>query len=203
MLSTPKPRLTLASGSQIRRLLLENAGFDIDAIPAMVDETLLRAAMEAENAPPRDIADGLAEHKARKIAAKHGQSPVLGCDQVLACGGVLFSKPESPEALREDLAKLSGQTHQLFSAAVLYENGEPVWRHVGIARLTMRSLSAGFIEDYVARNWDSIRHSVGGYKLEEEGVRLFTSIQGDYFTILGLPLLDLINFLTLRGDLPT
>ncbi len=203
MLSTARPSLLLASGSSIRRALLENAGFDVEAIPAKVDEILLRAAMEEDGAGPRDIADGLAEHKTRKVAGRHPDRLVLGCDQILSCDGRVFSKPDTPQDAIADLVGLSGKTHQLYSAAVLYENAEPVWRHVGIARLTMRTLSETFIQDYVARNWNSIRHSVGGYKLEEEGVRLFTAIQGDYFTILGLPLLDLINHLTLRGDLPT
>ncbi|MEJ2022899.1 MAG: Maf family protein, partial [Maritimibacter sp.] len=95
---------------------------------------------------------------------------------------------------------LSGQTHKLLSAAVLYEAGEPIWRHVGVVRLTMHQLSESYVEDYVSRNWDSIRHAVGAYKLEEEGVRLFSRIEGDYFNVLGLPLTELLSYLITRGE---
>ena len=97
---------------------------------------------------------------------------------------------------------MRGQRHSLLSAAVVYEDMKPVWRHIGQVRLVMRDASDDYIEDYVARNWDSIRHSVGGYKLEEEGVRLMSRIDGDYFTVLGLPLVELLSYLTLRGTLP-
>ena len=159
--------------------------------------------MQAEGALPRDIADALAEMKARKIGAKAGSSLVLGCDQVLAHRGDILSKPETPDEARSQLMRLQGDTHQLLSAAVIYEDGAPVWRHVGVVRLTMRKVSDGYLSDYLDCNWDSIRHSVGGYKLEEEGVRLFSQIQGDYFCVLGLPLLELLAYLGLRGVIDT
>lgn len=193
--------IILASGSEIRAQMLSQAGIPHRIRPARVDEAAIRDAMLAEEAPPRDIADKLAEVKALKVSAKEPGALVLGCDQVLEAGGRLFSKPETPEEARRDLAALSGGTHRLLSAAVICENGEPVWRHVGVVRLTMRQVSDAYLDDYVARNWESIRHSVGGYKLEEEGVRLFARIEGDYFTVLGLPLLELIGFLTIRGEL--
>ncbi len=124
---------------------------------------------------------------------------MLGCDQVAELKGEILSKPRSQGEARDQLAALSGQTHRLLSAAVVYENGTPVWRHVGVVRLTMRSLSPGYIDDYVARNWESIRHAVGGYKLEEEGVRLFSLIDGDYFHVLGLPLTELLSYLITKG----
>lgn len=161
----------------------------------------MKAGLQAENAPPRDIADTLAEAKARKISPRHPGNLVLGCDQVLAFDGACLSKPETPDDAHRQLASLRGATHRLLSAAVLYRDGEPLWRHVGTARLTMRSFSDEYLGAYVARNWGSIRHSVGAYKLEEEGVRLFSRIEGDYFTILGLPLLELLAYLTLRGDI--
>jgi len=193
--------IILASGSEIRLTLLRNAGVEVVAIPARVDEDALRDAMLADAAPPRDIVDALAEMKAQKISAKHPQALVIGCDQVLSFDGDILSKPESPEDARAQLARMRGKRHDLLSAAVICENGRPIWRHVGVARMMMRQISDQYLDDYVARNWDSIRHSVGAYKLEEEGVRLFTQVQGDYFTVLGLPLLEVLSYLTLRGDL--
>lgn len=193
--------LVLASASAIRRQLLENAGVMVTVSPARIDESAMKAALLAENAPPRDIADTLAEAKARKISARHPGHLVLGCDQVLAFDGTCLSKPETPNDARRQLTNLRGATHRLLSAGVIYLDGEPLWRHVGTARLTMRSFSDDYLDGYVTRNWDSIRHSVGAYKLEEEGVRLFSRIEGDYFTILGLPLLELLAYLTLRGDI--
>lgn len=191
------PDLILASGSAIRADLLRNAGLVIDTMPPRVDEEAIRAALA--DIAPRDLADALAEAKARKVAQKLGTGLVLGCDQVLECDGRIFAKPASPDAARAQLEALMGRTHRLLSAAVLYEGAEPVWRHVGEVRLSMRTLSPTYLQDYIDRNWDSIRHSVGAYKLEEEGARLFTRIQGDYFTVLGLPLLPLLSHLAIRG----
>lgn len=189
----------LASGSVIRAQMLRNAGLDIDVQSARVDESAIRDSLLLEGATPRDIADALAESKARKVAGRRFDDYVLGCDQVLSLQGTCLNKPETEQDARDQLARLRGQTHQLLSAAVLYHGGEPVWRHVGVARLTMRPFSDSFLDSYVTRNWPGISESVGAYKLEEEGVRLFAQIQGDYFTILGLPLLELLNYLSLRG----
>jgi septum formation protein len=194
--------ILLASASEIRLTLLTAAGISATALPARIDEDSIRAAMQAEGATPRDLADTLADMKARKIADKNQTALVLGCDQILELKGEIFSKPKTPEQARAQLVSLSGQTHRLLSAVVLYENGQPVWRHVGEARLTMRALSDSYLDDYLARNWHSIRHAVGGYKLEEEGVRLFSAIEGDHFTILGLPLLPLLSYLGTRGLIP-
>ena len=193
--------LILASASESRARLLQQAGVLVQPIPARIDEDSAKNALIAENAPPRDIADTLAEMKARKIAEKGSGGLVLGCDQVLASKGGLLSKPSSRDEARTQLTQLRGETHQLLSAAVVYDGLEPVWRHVGVARLTMRDFSDAYLDDYIDRNWDSIRWSVGGYKIEEEGIRLFRSIMGDTFTIQGLPLLELLSYLTLRGTL--
>lgn len=193
--------IVLASGSSTRTALLAAAGVPHEAVVPRVDEDAIKAALLADGAPPRDVADALAEAKARRIALKRPEALVIGCDQVLEIEGRLLSKPETAQEAASQIAALSGRTHRLLSAAVVYEAAAPVWRHVGVVRLQMRVLSPEFINRYVARNWDSIRHSVGSYKLEEEGARLFTRVDGDYFTVLGMPLLELLNFFTLRGIL--
>lgn len=193
--------LVLASASTIRADMLRRAGLEIDIMPARIDEGAIRDALISEGAPPRDVADALAEGKARKVAGRMPGQLVLGCDQVLSMKGRLYEKPATVQEARAQLAELRGQTHQLLSAAVVYEDGEPVWRHVGVARLTMRPFSDAYLDEYVTRNWPGISDSVGAYKLEEEGVRLFAQVVGDYFTILGLPMLEFLNYLSLRGEI--
>ncbi|WP_149587220.1 Maf family protein [Tabrizicola flagellatus] len=197
------PTLILASTSATRLSMLRAAGLEPIPVAPRVDETSVRDSLVAEGATPRDIADALAEMKARKVAEKHPDALVLGCDQVLALDRDIFAKPETPDDARQQLRQLRGKTHKLLSAAVVYENAEPVWRHVAEARLTMHRFSDAYLDDYVERNWDSIRHSVGCYKVEEEGVRLFSAIAGDHFTILGLPLLPLLAWLGNRGMIAT
>ncbi|MEJ6403311.1 Maf family protein [Yoonia sp. 2307UL14-13] len=195
-------QIILASGSEIRATLLRNAGLTFDVRAAKIDENAVKRSLVAEDASPRDIADTLAELKAQKVAANNPGALVIGCDQVLAHGGDLFTKPTTPDDALAQLKSLRGGKHQLLSAAVIYENDRPVWRHVGTVRLHMRDATDTYLADYVARNWHSIQHAVGAYKLEEEGVRLFSRIDGDYFNVLGLPLLELLSYLTLRGTLP-
>ncbi|MEM6310185.1 MAG: Maf family nucleotide pyrophosphatase [Pseudomonadota bacterium] len=196
-------RIILASGSVTRSQLLQNAAVAHEVIPARIDEDAVKSSLGAEGASPRDVADVLAELKAQRIGAKHSDALVIGCDQVLAFGQDILSKPRTPDEASDQIRRLRGQKHQLLSAAVIYGEGKPLWRHVGTVRLHMRDLSDDFIDDYVDRNWQSIKDAVGSYKLEEEGVRLFTRIEGDYFNVLGLPLLELLSYLTLRGTLPS
>ncbi len=195
------PALVLASGSVTRARMLSDAGVDLVVDVPRLDEASVRMALLADGATPRDIADALAEAKARKVASRHPGTMVLGSDQVLTLEGRVFGKAETPDILRDQLQALSGCTHELLSAAVLYEDARPVWRHVSVARLTMRPLSATFVADYVARSWEDVKGGVGGYRIEGEGVRLMERIDGDHFTILGLPLVPLLNYLVLRGVL--
>lgn len=194
-------QIILASGSSIRAALLTQAGIPFEARPARVDEDAIKAALLMEEATPRDVADALAEFKARKIAEKEPGAVVIGSDQVLEYQGRILSKPETAEDAAEQLRTLRGKQHKLLSAVVVYHEAEPVWRYVGQVRLLMRDISDEYLSDFVARNWPGIGESVGSYKLEEEGSRLFSRIEGDYFTVLGLPLLELIGFLTQRGEI--
>lgn len=195
--------MILASTSSTRLAMLRAAGLDPTPVAPRVDEATIRDALVAEGAHPRDIADTLAEMKARKVAEKHPTDLVLGCDQVLALDRETFAKPETPDDARAQLGQLRGKTHKLLSALVVYESAEPVWRFVGEARLTMHDFSDIYLDAYLQRNWESVRHSVGCYKIEEEGVRLFSAITGDHFTILGLPLLPLLAWLGNRGMIAT
>jgi septum formation protein len=197
----PEP-LILASGSTIRATLLRNAGVSFTTATPRVDEDAMRDALRAEGASPRDIADALAEMKAAKVSVRNPGALVIGCDQILAHGSKILSKPTSTDDAIAQLSELRGGVHQLLSAAVIYENGKPIWRHVGVVRLHMRDASDAYLRDYVTRNWEEVRHCVGAYQIEAEGVRLFHRIEGDYFNIFGLPLLELLSYLTLRGTLP-
>lgn len=195
--------ILLASASSIRLQILRNAGIDATAQPARIDEETIRQGLEAEEAKPHDIADVLAEMKARKLAEKNPDQLVLGCDQVLAFQGKILAKAETLDQGRDQLRNLRGQTHRLISALVLYDEAKPIWRHISQATLTMRDFSDDYLEAYLSRNWQDARHSVGVYMLEGEGIRLFSATQGDYFTILGLPVLPLLSYLGTRGFIDT
>lgn len=190
--------LVLASTSAARRAMLDAAGVSHEAVSAGVDEEAAKAALS--HLDGRELADALAELKAVKVSSRRLGDLVLGCDQTLELeDGRMLDKPG--ENLADQLRLLSGKTHRLHSAVVAAENGQPVWRHVERAKLTMRVLSDAFIADYVAHEAAAVEGCVGGYRIEGRGVQLFSRIEGSHFTILGLPLLPLIDWLRVRGDL--
>ncbi len=191
----------LASGSEIRARLLRGAGVSFDVEIAKIDETAILAALQAENAKPQNVVDVLAEYKAQRIAVKHPNDLVIGCDQILVCEKQIYEKAKTPDEARKTLVSLRGKAHQLMSAVVIFENGIPVWRYLGRAQLIMRDFSDDFLDQYLSNQANGIFDSVGCYKLEELGAQLFTHIQGDYFTILGIPLLEVLGFLRTRGVL--
>ncbi len=194
-------KIILASGSEIRKELLENAGLVFDVMPARVDEAAIKQSLLAEDAKPHDIADALAEYKAQRIAGKDPSALVIGCDQVLVCDGQIYDKARDLTEAEATLRALRGKPHQLLSAVVIYDEGKPVWRTVGRAQLIMRNFSDEFLSAYLERNRDEILSTVGCYMLEAEGVQLFARVQGDYFTVLGFPLLEVLEFLRNRSVL--
>ena len=196
-----KHRLVLASASEIRARMLRAAALEIEVVPARIDEPAIQQVMLARKAPARAIAEKLAEAKAQAVSADRPRALVLGCDQVAALGDALLTKPGDAQEARDQLRALSGRTHVLYSAATLSLGERPVWHHVGRVERRMHALSPVYIDAYVARNWDSIRHAVGCYKLEEEGVRLFSAVDGDYFHVLGLPMIELLSYLRDRGEI--
>lgn len=192
-------KLILASTSPFRKTMLANAGIDVEAVPAKVDERALEAPLKGSGTSPEDVAAILAEAKAVDVSARRPGDLVLGCDQTLSLGDEILHKPADMEAARRRLLALSGRTHQLNSAAVLARDGQVLWRHVGIASLTMRKLDPAFIGRHLARVGDKVLASVGAYQIESEGIQLFEKIEGDHFTIVGLPLLALLAELRKLG----
>jgi septum formation protein len=195
--------IVLASASKVRRKLLQAAGLEILVDPAAVDEAAVKESYAGEGAGPGEIAEALAELKAMRISPRHPGLITLGADQILDCEGRRFDKPEGLEGARAQLQALSGRHHRLISSLVAMRDGERLWHHTGEAVLTMRKFSDAFLEGYLTAAGPEVLESVGAYQLEGRGAQLFTRIEGDYFTILGLPLLPLLDFLRLQGELPT
>jgi septum formation protein len=194
----PAPSLILASASPSRRQLLANAGLVFTIEPSGIDEDEVKRSLGSRTAP-QELASTLAEMKAARVSARHPDAMVVGADSTLACNGRMFDKPTDLAAARRQLQTLRGQTHELFSSVVVARGGARLWHWSERARLTMRQLDDGFIDSYLARTGDDVLTSVGAYQLEGLGAHLFSRVDGDYFTILGLPLLPLLSFLAGHG----
>jgi septum formation protein len=199
-LRSSSSQIILASTSRARREMLAAAGVPFTVEAANVDEPAIRKTLLAAKpqATPRQIAEALARAKAEDVSRRHPCARVIGGDQVLALGNELLTKAKDEAAARVALNRLKGQVHELHSAVALAENGKVLWSHTGTARLKMRAFSDAFLDEYLTRAGDRIQQSVGAYELEGHGVQLFETIEGDYFTILGLPLLPLLAELRAR-----
>lgn len=191
----------LASGSASRAKMLRDAGVDIVVERPRVDEEAVKASLRAEGAPPRAQADALAEVKALSVS-RIRPGLVIGADQMLALGDRVFDKPSTREEAAAQLRALSGKTHQLLNAAVVARDGVAIWRQITVPRLRMRTLSDAFVDSYLDRIGEDAFTSVGAYKLEGLGGQLFEDVSGDFFSVLGLPLLPLLAFLREQGALP-
>lgn len=186
--------LILASGSAARRRMLEDAGLVFTAQSPRVDEEAAKASLRAQGLKPRDQADTLAELKALSVS-RGSPDYVIGADQMLAIEGEVLDKPRDIAEARAHLLKLRGRTHELITAAVVAREGAIIWRYIDTPKLKMRAFSDAFLGDYIARAGDNTLHSVGAYQLEGLGAQLFDRVEGDYFSVLGLPLLPLMAFL--------
>jgi len=187
-------RIILASGSAIRRDIMTGAGLDFTVIAKPVDEGAIKTAMLAEGAKPREIADALAEAKALRVSRTES-GLVIGADQVMVMDETLFDKPKSISDARERLLAMRGKRHELVGAVVVASGGVPVWRHVSETKLWMRDFSETFLDDYLAMEGDRVTKSVGAYRFEGPGAQLFSKVDGDFFSILGLSLLPLLQYL--------
>jgi len=190
--------LILASGSASRRRMLEAAGLDFEVDKPRVDEEAVKASLRAEGLKPRDQADALAEVKALSISNRRSGF-VLGADQMLAVEDDVLDKPASRAEARSHLQRLRGRTHMLISAAVVARDGAVIWRHIETPRLKMRAFSDDFLDSYLDQAGETVLSSVGAYQLEGLGAQLFDRVDGDYFAVLGLPLLPLLGFLREHG----
>jgi len=199
-LQSGRPPLILASSSKVRARLLEAAGLAFIVEGPGLDEHAMRQAISSTGSlSPQDVAEVLARAKAEAVSELAPQAFVIGADQVLALGNHILNKPDSMEAARKELLDLSGKSHNLHSAVALASKGETVWAHSETSTLLMRELTPQFIGRYLAAAGDEVLSSVGAYQLEGPGIQLFEKIDGDYFSILGLPLLPLLDALRREG----
>ena len=195
----PNKNLILASKSAARRALLDQAGIAYDCEPAAIDEAAIRDAAQSEGASPDDIAVLLAEMKGERIAAKHSDAMIISSDQLLVCDGVLYGKPKTFEQAHQQIAALSGKRHQLITAVMLFDNGRRIWHHIARPEITFHQLDDNAISDYLRHFGENAFHSPGSYFLEGPGIHLFADIFGDYYAILGLPMMALLPQLKLHG----
>src|SRR5258708_2301093 len=195
---SPVP-LILASASPSRRQMLLNAGLDFEIEPSGVDEDEVKRSLLGERPSAQDIATTLAEMKAMRVSTRRPGAMVIGADSTLACDGKLYDKPATLAAARAQLMALSGRTHELISSVVTAKNGARLWHATEVGRLPMRPLTDSFLDAYLVRAGQAVCASVGAYQLEGLGAHLFSRIDGDYFTVLGLPLLPLLVFLAEHG----
>jgi len=195
-------RVILASGSAIRHKLMTEAGLEFEVITKPVDEAAIKESMFAESARLRDIADALAEAKSMRVS-RIEEGLVIGADQIMVMDNQLFDKPKDMNEARERLKQMRGKTHYLVGAVVICENGAPVWRHMAKTKLTMRKFSDEFLEDYLEAEGDLVTKSVGAYRFEGLGAQLFSHVEGDFFSILGLSLLPVMDYLRIRGAIPS
>ena len=190
--------LVLASASASRRRMLEAAGLAFAIDPPRMDEEAAKASLRAAGLKPRDQADALAELKALSISRRRPEF-IIGADQMLAVGGDVLDKPKDMAEARSHLERLRGKTHELLTAAVVARDGAVIWRHIDTPRLRMRDFSDAFLDDYLTQAGEAALASVGAYQLEGLGAHLFERVEGDYFSVLGLPLLPLLAFLREHG----
>lgn len=190
--------LVLASASVARRRMLEAAGLAFEVDPPRVDEEAAKASLRAQGMKPRDQADALAELKALSVSRRRSGF-IIGADQMLAVEGATLDKPKDAAEARAHLVRLRGCSHELITAAVVAREGVAIWRHVDTPKLKMRAFSDAFLDDYLLRAGDGALNSVGAYQLEGLGAQLFERVEGDYFSVLGLPLLPLLAFLRAHG----
>lgn len=184
--------IILASASPFRKAMLANAGLEFRSVVAEIDERAVEATLSGSGATPEEVAEVLAEAKATEVSGRNPGVVVLGCDQTLSLGDRMFHKPKDMEGARRHLLALSGKTHHLNSAAVLVRDSRVLWRTVSVARMTMRTLEPGFVGRHLASVGQKALQSVGAYQIEGEGIQLFEKIEGDHFTIVGLPLLPVL-----------
>ena len=196
----PSSSLILASASPARALMLKRAGIRCETEAARIDEEEYRNAMRAAGAPASAVVEKLAELKARRVARHHPEAIVIGADQILDCEGVWFDKPPDLDRARADLVALRGRTHELLSCACVVQDDRRLWHHIDRAKLTMRAFTDEFLDAYLTTAGDDALTSVGAYQIEGPGAQLFSKIEGDYFTILGLPLLPLLAYLRDLGQ---
>lgn len=195
--------IVLASASRVRRALLEDAGVEVTVDAAAIDEAAIKESLAARGATPAAMAETLAELKAQRVSPRYPGRIVIGADQILECDGALFDKPADLATARVQLQRLRGRKHRLLSSAVALRDGARLWHHTGEAVLTMRDFSDRFLDEYLGIVGSKACESVGAYQLERHGGQLFSAVEGDYFTVLGLPLLALLGFLRAQGELAT